>query len=199
MERTPEGSVGGVVLAAGRSTRMGRTKPLLEVGGETFLSRAIGALRDGGCETIVVVAGYGDETAANARDAGALVVRNRDLDSEQIDSLRLALGALPDGTRAAVVLPVDHPLVRGTTVAALIARWREAPDRIVRPVHEGRPGHPTVFPRVVWPDLAPRLPRGARTLVEDAAHATLDVAVHDTGVIADIDTPEAYARWVEGA
>lgn len=191
--------VGGIVLAAGRSTRMGRPKALLEAGGESFLKLAMRALRDGGCEAIVVVVGYGDETAANARDAGAVVVRNREIDSEQIDSLRMGLEALPDRVGAAVVLPVDHPLVRGTTVAALVRRWREAPERIVRPIHAGRPGHPTVFPRSVWSELAGDLPRGARSLVEDEAHPTLDVPVEDTGVIADIDTPEAYARWVEGA
>lgn len=187
------------MLAAGQSIRMGRPKPLLEAGGESFLLLTIRALREGGCNAIVVVVGYGDEAAANARDAGAIVTRNRELGSEQIDSLRMGIEALPKGTAAAAVLPVDHPLVRPTTVAALITRWRNAPDRIVRPVHEGRPGHPTIFPRAVWADLRPGLPRGARTVVEDDAHATLDVAVEDTGVIADIDTPEAYARWVEGA
>lgn len=187
------------MLAAGRSTRMGRPKPLLEAGGETFLLLTIRALRDGGCDAVVVVVGYGDETAANARDAGASVIRNRDPGSEQIDSVRMGIDALPEGTVAAVVLPVDHPLVRPTTVAALITRWRDAPDRIVRPVHEGRPGHPTLFPRPVWSDLRGILPHGARGVVEDDAHPTLDVAVEDPGVIADIDTPEAYARWVEGA
>lgn len=191
--------VGGIVLAAGRSTRMGRPKPLLEAGGESFLKLAMRALREGGCEAVVVVVGYGDETAATARDAGAIVVRNREIDSEQIESLRMGLEALPAAAGAAVVLPVDHPLVQGTTVAALVRRWREAPERIVRPLHDGRPGHPTVFPRSVWSDLRRGLPGGARTVVEDDAHPTLDVAVEDTGVIADIDTPEAYARWVEGA
>lgn len=187
------------MLAAGQSTRMGRPKPLLEAGGESFLLLTIRALREGGCDAVVVVTGYGDETASNARDAGAIVTRNREPGSEQIDSLRLGIDALPEGTAAAVVLPVDHPLVRPATVAALIARWRDAPDRIVRPVHQGRAGHPTIFPRAMWTHLRPALPRGARTVVEDDAHPTLDVAVEDAGVIADIDTPEAYARWVEGA
>ena len=198
MEKSRTGAVGGVVLAAGRSTRMGRPKPLLEAKGESFLHLAIRALGEGGCDPVVVVVGYGDETASNAQEAGAVVVRNREPDSEQVDSLRMGIEALPDGVAAAVVLPVDHPLVRGSTVAALVGRWREAPDRIVRPVHHGRPGHPTIFPRSVWPDLGRYLPGGARTVVEDGAHPTEDLAVEDEGVLADIDTPEAYARWVDG-
>lgn len=187
--------VAGIVLAAGRSTRMGQAKPLLAVNGDSFLSRAVGALR-GGCGDVVVVTAGDPASATIVAAAGALLVENPDPDSEQLDSLRLALGRLAERARAAAVLPVDHPLVRPETVAALVARWRAHPHRIVRPVHDGRPGHPTIFPRSVWPALGGELPRGARSVVEDPAHATDDVAVDDPGVIADIDTPEAYARWI---
>lgn len=189
--------VAGIILAAGRSERMGTPKPLLEAGGVTFLERAIGTVVEGGCDPVLAVVRVGAGEVGLATRAGARPIINDDPDTEQIESLRLALRALPDpGIGATAVLPVDHPLVAPETVAALIARWRAAPERIVRPVHGGAPGHPTLFPRTAWPALMSPQPAGARSVVEDGTHPTEDVAVDDAGVVADIDTPDAYARWV---
>ncbi|HSH44667.1 MAG TPA: nucleotidyltransferase family protein [Longimicrobiales bacterium] len=203
---TPPVAACGIVLAAGASTRMGRPKPLLMVGGETFLRRATGTLRAGGCGEVVAVLAAGPAAGPDAgacvtevEASGARSVTNR-TGSQQIDSLRLGLEALDRGCGAAVVLPVDHPLVRPDTIAALIHRWRSGDEggaAIVRPVHQGRPGHPTLFPRTTWPDLMRPQPRGARSVVEGGTHPVADVAVADDGVTADIDTPDAYARWIQ--
>lgn len=183
--------VAGLVLAAGRSRRMGAPKPLLEIDGRTFMEAAVAALRDGGCDRVTaVVATPGSEAAA--RSAGADVAPGRP-DGEQIDSLRAGLDTLPTDVAAAAVLPVDHPRVRPTTVRALLTAWRADPDAVVRPALDGRPGHPTVFPRRLWEELrAPDLARGARTVVEAAR--VVDVPVDDPGILLDIDTPEAYRR-----
>lgn len=182
--------IGGVVLAAGRSERMGEPKPLLEIDGRTFLQATVAALRDGGCRTVVAVVGSPNAAFA-ARSAEAAIAQGHP-DGEQIDSLRSGLDGLeehdPD-VDAAVVLPVDHPRVRPETVAALVDAWRSDPDAIVRPVHDGRPGHPTVFPRRTWPALRdPGLGHGARSVVE--SERTVDVPVDDPGVLVDIDTPD---------
>ncbi|HUG39166.1 MAG TPA: nucleotidyltransferase family protein [Longimicrobiales bacterium] len=195
----PHDRVAGIVLAAGESIRMREPKALLRAGGDTFLERTIAALKGGGCAPVVAVVRPDMEAAREAAErAGARPVVNAGPGSEQVDSLRLALASLSADVAAAVVLPVDHPLVRGETVAALIAAWRGSPDRIARPVHEGRPGHPTLFPRTVWPAFTAELPRGARSVVEDEAQPRLDVPVGDPGVLADVDTPAAFARWVKG-
>lgn len=196
-------AAGGIVLAAGDSTRMGRPKPLLRADGRTFLERAITVLLEGGCAEVVAVLSADGAAEEEARSAGARLVLNRATRSQQIDSLRLGLASLAPESAAAVVLPVDHPLVRTATVAALIGHWRATADSgatspVIRPVHDGRPGHPTLFPRSMWTALMAPLPQGARTVVEEGRHPTDDVPVADPGILADIDTPEAFARWVEG-
>src|SRR5687767_13114110 len=103
-------NIDGVVLAAGASTRMGEPKPLLPADGTTFLERAIKLLRTAGCRYVVAVVNDSDDWIARVADAtGAAVVINDRKDSEQIDSLRLAIANLPDGYDAVVVLPVDFP------------------------------------------------------------------------------------------
>lgn len=185
------GSVAGLVLAAGRSSRMGEPKPLLELDGRTFLQATIEALRQGGCDTVTAVVAS-PEAAEAARAAGGRVAEGRP-DGEQIDSLRSGLDALGPGVEAAAVLPVDHPRVRAATVEALLSAWRSDPEAVIRPVHEGEPGHPTVFPRRLWDALRdPSLEHGARSVVESTR--VVDVPVDDPGVLVDIDTPEAYER-----
>lgn len=193
-------AVAGLVLAAGRSTRMGEPKPLLEIDGRTFLQATVEALREGGCETVTAVISS-PEAALAARSAGAAIAQGRP-GGQQIDSLRSGLDAIdaadhaPDApphgrVDAVVVLPVDHPRVRPATIGTLISAWRAEPEAMVRPVHRGRPGHPTLFPRGVWAALRdPALPDGARSVVE--AGPVVDVPVDDAGVLVDIDTPAEY-------
>lgn len=192
--------VDGIVLAAGRSTRMGSSKALLRVGGESFVERAVRVLQEGGCRgVIVVVNDAGSETAALAEMAGARVVVNAAQGAEPIDSIRLALEALPRDADWAAILPVDHPLVEPGTITLLIeaAHTRGAP--IVRPLHHGTPGHPGLYARSTFcAFLRTDLERGAHSVIEAYGAAVVDLPVDDPGVMADLNTPADIERWLGG-
>lgn len=193
--------VGGIVLAGGRSTRMGEPKALLVVEGESFLERAARVLAEGGCAPVVAVVPPG-ETGGRllevARRAGAQGVVNADPDTEQIDSLRRGLETLPADVVAAVVLPVDHPRLLATTVASLLEAFRMAGTPVVRPVHRGRPGHPVLFARNVWHELdEPDLEQGARDVVHRHHDEIEEVPVDDPGIAIDVNTPDEYEREVQ--
>ena len=193
-------SVVGIVLAAGRSSRMGEPKALLEVDGGTFLDRAIDILVEGGCDTVTVVLGPeegGGRAGEIVRRKRALPIENPYADAEQIDSLRIGLESLPEDAEAAIVLPVDHPLAQARTVRELIRGFRASGLPIIRPVYDDRPGHPVLFARGLWSELVePDLTEGARQVVHRHAAEILDVAIGDRGVAVDIDTPEDYRREV---
>lgn len=200
MEASPRKlDVDGVVLAAGRSTRMGRPKALLDASGESFIERAVHVLRRGGCRYVLAVVPPDEEWEIRLADvSGAEVIFNPEPASEQIASLRLALAHVTYDAAGAMVLPVDFPLVRASTVVALRESFLARGAPVVRPTYRGRPGHPTLFARTVFPELLdPRLDDGARTLVERHAHDREDVAVDDPGVVTDINTPEDYRRFRE--
>jgi CTP:molybdopterin cytidylyltransferase MocA len=196
--------IAGIVLAAGRSRRMGEPKALLALRGETFLARTVAALRDGGCGDVVVVCGpASNETARRiARDAevlGARVAVNEAVDSEQADSLRAGLLALSPAATAAVVLPVDVPAVGAAAVRAVIDAFRARGAPIVRAAHGGRNGHPVLFARAVFAELlADDLPEGARTVIHRHGSAVESVEVASDAVLTDVDTPEDYRRLVGG-
>lgn len=189
--------IAGIVLAGGRSRRMGRPKALLKVGEETFLERAVRRLTLGGCEDVVVVLNAEDpEFSEVAASAGARPTRGGGLDTEQIDSLRAGLRALPRGVEAVVVLPVDHPLVGSPTVAVLVDAFKRRGAPIVRPMCKGRHGHPVLFSSAVFDELLHgELPEGARSLVHRYADEAEDVEVDDRGVLVDVDTPSDLEEY----
>jgi molybdenum cofactor cytidylyltransferase len=169
---------------------MGQHKPLLPAGGETFLARAVRIERLGGCRRVVcVVAAGARKVKAEAVKVGTIVVVNAARDAEQIDSLRAGIAALASDAAAVVVLPVDHPAVSPSTIAALIRAFRSGHRSIVRPVYMAEPGHPTLFAREIFSELQMPLPEGARSLITQRAREIEDVPVDDPGVLLDVDTP----------
>lgn len=196
----PNATIDGLVLAAGRSSRMGRPKALLPAGRVTFLTRAIRLLADAGCRTVFAVIAAEDADAAGiAIEAGAIVVRNPDPDSEPIDSVRAGLQANADAD-AVIVLPVDCPLVQLATVRSLMRVWRTSAAAIVVPELDGATGHPMVLDRSLFGDVLARpLPEGLHTLIEERADSLTAVSVSDPGIHADIDTPAEYDRFVADA
>lgn len=189
-------SIAGIILAAGRSSRMGEPKPLLDARGKTFLERAAGALGDGGCSPLIVVLRDNNgRAAAVARSVGAEIVINPDPDTGPIGSLRLALDALPADTSACVVLPADHPLVAADTVATVISTYVATGAPVVVPTYEGQRGHPALFASTTFSELRrPDLPEGARSVVRAHQDAVVLVPVSDPGTLVDVNTPDDYRR-----
>lgn len=177
---------------------MGRPKALLRLHGETFMARTVRALRDGGCEPVLVIVADGEHAlAAEAAAAGARVLTNPAPGEGPITSLRLALAALGDAVRGLAYLPVDHPMVRADTVATLLEAARTEGAALTVPTHDGKRGHPAIFGAALFEELAdPALEGGARTVVHRHLARAVLVEVADAGVLTDIDTPEAYEAVV---
>lgn len=198
--------VAGIVPAAGLSTRMGSSKPLLDAGGVAFVQRVVDALSGGGCDPVIVVVRHPDGPEAEmARGAGARVVVNPDPSDGPISSLRAALlhldsseggeGAETDVRKptGCAFCPVDHPRIDRHTVARLLDVFRESGAPVVVPVYESRRGHPVLLRRTLFAELLEEeLPEGARTVVRRHADDVLEVEVEDSGILVDIDTRREY-------
>jgi molybdenum cofactor cytidylyltransferase len=195
--------ISAVVLAAGRSARMGRDKALLPLGSEPFVSRLLRSLSDAGADPVIVVttapraAGIADVVGGRA-----LVIVNPEPDRGQLSSLQCALDALPVDAAAVLITPVDFPLVTRKTVDALVRAWRDGSADILRPWRAGRHGHPVLVGRRVAEALRRAGPdQTARTVMQTCARLTRDVPIEDEGAFEDVDTPEDYEaavrKWAE--
>jgi molybdenum cofactor cytidylyltransferase len=188
-------TIDGIILAAGQSGRMGRPKAALTVpDGTSFLDRAVRTLHVAGCRRVLVVVNAAVEPPQSAE---LEVIVNALPQSEQIDSVRLALERLNDSTAAVMVLPVDLPLISPETAAAVAASFREHGAPVVVPCHEGVAGHPILLARALFGEILQRdWQEGMRSLLLAHELETLTVAVADPGILIDIDTPDDYVRHV---
>lgn len=190
-------SVAGLILAAGESRRMGSPKALLEFQGETFLDRLIGLFARH-CAPVIAVLGAETERirAGIQRADQALLFENREFHLGQVTSMQCGLRAVPAGTDAVLFTLVDHPGVQPDTIAALLGA-SPAPLRIPR--YAGRRGHPIYFSSVLIPEfLALRPSESARMVLSRHGAEIAYLDVDDPGILADIDTPDAYGRLLAG-
>ncbi len=173
----------GVLLAAGEGRRYGRPKVLVE----SWLDAAVGALRDGGCDGVVLVLGAAEVEAP----PGVTAVVAPDWRDGLSASVRAGL-AEADRLRAdyAVLHVIDTPDVGPAVVARVLGRARASEGGLARAYFGERPGHPVVIARRHWPDALSRLhgDRGAGEFLRGRA----DVEAVDCGDLAggqDIDEP----------
>lgn len=185
-------TVGAIVLAAGRSTRMGQPNKLLaDLCGAPVIVRTVDALIAAGLPPIVVV-GHMASSVRAALD-GRLVrfADVPDYADGMSRTLIAGLAAAPNNWRAALIVLGDMPAVTPATLVA-IARAADADDRVVVPTQGGRRGNPVAWGRAHWPRLgALSGDRGARTLLDDTDF--IEVATNDGGIHLDVDTPGALA------
>jgi molybdenum cofactor cytidylyltransferase len=181
---------------------MGRAKATLPIDDrDTFLTRIVRTFTEAGVEDVIVVLGHDAEAIGSAFAASGLRARlalNRDYDRGQLSSLKAGL-AVADrpGVAAVLVTLVDVPLVKPTTVGAVIARYRETHAAIVRPVSGSRHGHPLLVDRSLFDALRAADDRaGAKPVVRAHVSSAGDVEVDDDGAFTDIDTMDDYRRAI---
>jgi molybdenum cofactor cytidylyltransferase len=199
-----------VVLAAGKSTRMGRLKATLPIradaaanpAGDTFLTRILRTFQAANVDDLVVVVGCEAEAVVESvisRGFSPRFVDNRDYESGQLSSLLAGLRAIDrPGVNAMLLMLVDAPLVSSSTVRLVVERYRATGAAIVRPVGRTdgtRHGHPVLIDRALFDELRSADPAaGAKPIVRAHVSVEGNVEVDDEGAFADVDTPEDYRR-----
>ncbi len=195
-------SFGGVILAAGESSRMGRDKALLPwppiadaqaLTRDTFLSAAIRSLGLS-ADFVVIVVGKNEAALAPVAYAnGAAVVTNPDPSQGQFSSLQVGLReVLNRGRDGAIVTLVDRPPAQEATVRALRDAFDVAAHTIwaVVPEFSGKHGHPYVAGREM---MEARATENARDIEHRLQEHIQYLAVDDPFVALNINTPEDYA------
>jgi len=182
------------LLAAGRSSRMGRPKALVELDGERALARLLRLARNAELRALVV---FGFDAADIQSGLGieladARVVVNPRPELGQSSSVRLAAQQLV-GEQSLVLWPVDHARVAEATFRRLLAAFRARSPSIemVVPSYRGRRGHPLLAGPGARRELAAlKDDEPAHGVVRRDLARVLHVTVDDPMVVADFDTPE---------
>lgn len=187
-----------LVLAAGQSERMGRSKLLLPFGSETCLSLVLNTCKGAKVDEVVLVLGGQEKEVRKTVDLqGVQWYRNLHPERGQTSSLKIALSHMDKEADAFFIFPADYPLIRPSVLTTLISAFEagEKWKRIFIPTFGNRRGHPILVDKILRPTFralgddepAHKVIRAQETSVEH-------VKVRDPAIILDLDTPPDYDR-----
>ena len=197
-------NIAAIVLAAGRSTRMGAANKLLG----RDRRQADGAARGGGGAGERGAAGAGGDGPSGGGACGRRWLDWRSPSSHNPDyakglssSLKAGIGAVPDAADGALVLLGDMPQITAAHLDRLMAAFADdRGDAIIVPTHAGKRGNPVLWPRAYFAEMLQlEGDAGAKRLLAAHAVRVREVDLGTDAIFADVDTPEALARVARGS
>jgi CTP:molybdopterin cytidylyltransferase MocA len=192
----------GILLTGGFSRRFGSPKALARLRGQTVIENLQHMLLATDMDELIIVTGA-DAAKIQPfvlKHKHIKVVYNKHYNFGQTASFQCGLKNIDERTRAALLLPVDFPLIRGETVNALIRTYRRARPLILIPAFAQRKGHPPVFDMRLKNDfLGLDHTEGINTVGHRFHEETCLLPVTDPGVLQTFNTPEEFARLQQAA
>ncbi len=191
-----------VLPAAGKSSRMGRSKLVLPVGESTVIGCLIGVLQRCGVESILVIVAPGESQIDQlALDAGASVIRLSEETPGMRETTSFALDWLLKTESASVrdfclLIPADHPALTTSSLTKLLEAAKiDLSHEIFVPAYEGKRGHPVLLPLSLAEEIASLPPTsGINELIRKKEAQTRIVEVDDPAILWDLDTAEDYQK-----
>jgi molybdenum cofactor cytidylyltransferase len=189
--------VAALVLAAGRSTRMGGPNKLLaEIGGKPLVRIAVEEALNSRARPVIVVTGHQKERVEEALSGLSVrLVHNPNFAEGLSTSLKVGLAAVPEESDGVIVCLGDMPQVRAELLDRAMAAFDPARGAlIVVPTIEGKRGNPVLWSRRFFPELMTlEGDVGARHLIGGYGEAVAEIPLTDRSALIDIDTPEALS------
>ncbi|MEP0234673.1 MAG: molybdopterin-binding/glycosyltransferase family 2 protein [Parasphingorhabdus sp.] len=198
--KTPK--IGAIVLAAGKSSRMGARNKLLEpVDGMPLVAHAAQAAYEAAPGQTIVVTGHMANEVAECLDGMTVTqVHNPDYADGMAGSIRAGISALEPDIDAAVILLGDMPGINARIIQDMIAAYSgDSSTLIVAASAGGKRGNPVLWDKRFFPDLMKlHGDIGARHVIAENSHLLREIDIGDAARI-DLDTPEALASYREAS
>ncbi len=187
-------SIAAILLAAGRSRRMGAFKPLLAFGDKTVIETCIENLRAAGIEEITAVVGHrADEIRARLAHVNVRFAVNCDAESEMGASIACGVDHTSQKAGAVLIALADQPAIPPEIIRRLISERERTGASLVLPQWQGRGGHPVLIDLCYRDELLNLdAQKGLRALLDDHPAHVLRVSVDSPYVARDIDLWEDY-------
>jgi molybdenum cofactor cytidylyltransferase len=189
--------IGAIVLAAGKSVRMGQPKMLLPWENTTVLGTVLQKLGAAGIGEILVVTGAARESVQAVCDKeGVSTVFNRAYaEGEMLSSIQAGIRGLPAAVDAVLIALGDQPRMQIQTVVGVVEGFVQSGALLVVPSYQMRRGHPWLIHRSLWPELL-QLKHGgnSRDFLHRHAANIRYVEANSPTILEDLDTPQDYLR-----
>jgi molybdenum cofactor cytidylyltransferase len=186
-----------IILAAGQSSRMGRSKIILPWGGTTVIGKIIASYLESGIgEIIVVTGGYRELVEAEVAKFHVKSIFNPDFaNGEMGHSLREGLGQLTDSFKGIFIALGDQPDIDPIDLHGMMEKSNDYPESVIIPSYSMRRGHPWLVPQKYLAELqALRSPDTMKTFIQKHEADIQYYVVQKSNILADLDTPEDYEK-----
>jgi molybdenum cofactor cytidylyltransferase len=196
MTLAQQARIAGVILAAGKASRMGTPKQLLPYKETTILGEVLKNALQSALDPLMVVLGFMADEIRRRIDFGTATVVIADAyDLGQSASLKAGLSHVPDDCDGALFLLGDQPLITADIIDTLIAQYRRFNNDILIPTYGGKRGSPVLIGRPLFPQLHTLTgDTGGRVLFERFADRIMEIEVGQESICIDIDTPADYEK-----
>ena len=186
-----------IVLAAGRSTRMGPNNKLLEpLAGKPVIRHTVEAALASRARPVVVVSGHQSDAVEKALSGlDVRFVHNPDFASGIASSVKAGIAFLAADVDGAIVALGDMPEIEASHLDRMIAAFEPKEGRsIIAPVYQGKRGNPVLWDRRLFPEIeAISGDTGARSVLEANAESVVELDMASPAILLDLDTPDALA------
>jgi len=188
--------ISAIILAAGKSLRMGFPKLLLSIKGKSLLQHVIdNALESKADDVIVVLGAEAAKLKREIKPGKARIIVNASYEEGQSTSLRAGLQSINPESRAVIILLGDQPFINKATINALVDKYQESGSPVVAPVYNGKRGNPVLFDRSLIPELLSASgDQGGRKIVEKYTDRVAVIEIDSAIVGIDIDTWDDYQK-----
>lgn len=188
-------SVQGIILAAGLSTRMGRQKLLIEVGGVPVIRRVVRAAAESCLSRLILVTGPSNSEllqslGPDAKHERVLIAVNEHPEEGMSSSLKTGMKLLTKETSGVMLILGDQPFLTSAIINKLWNEFHKQTDRILAPLVQGRRSNPVIFPSDLFAELETVAgDAGGRSVLQ--RHAARLVGIEMGGYYNDIDLDTA--------
>ncbi|HNC08824.1 MAG TPA: nucleotidyltransferase family protein, partial [Anaerolineales bacterium] len=184
--------ISAIILAAGKSTRMGQQKMLMPWGETTVIGSVIQTLNRATINNIILVT---NPTIARQIPQHEIQITTSDT-SEMIESLKAGLRALPPSAEAVLICLGDQPQVEEGSVRSVCEAFHKSRSNLIFPSYQMRRGHPWLVARLLWDEILALGPgQSPRDFLNAHSSEIEYVNVNTPTVLQDIDTPEDYLKY----
>jgi len=192
----PRTNTCAIVLAGGKSQRMGRQKLLLPLGGRPMIAVVVDEVLRSPCDQTFVVVGEDGARIQQALEGRPVTfVGNRGEREDMLTSVRCGLQALPDTCDSILIVLGDQPGIQRSLITQMLASYAGTGCRIVVPAYQGRRGHPLLFSARYRQEVMTEFDEtGLRGLLYKHPEQVFELPCESPAMLGDIDTPEQYER-----
>lgn len=181
-----------IILAAGRSTRMGRQKMLMPWGNTSVLGGVVQTLQIAGIEDMLIVTN--SEISKSIANLQVPIIINEE--GGMLSSLQAGLRQLKPSAGAALICLGDQPQIEEGSVKSVCQAYLKGKSRLVVPSYQMRRGHPWIADRAVWGEiLALKEGESMRGFLNAHAEEIEYVNLETPTILQDLDTPDDYLKY----